>query len=50
VGLKNKNRLTVSEATAEKLHSAFPLELVEKDATSGEENFFRVDMPMLTNA
>lgn len=50
VGLKNDNRLTVSEATAEKLHRAFPLELVKKDAHSGDDDFFRVDMPMLTNA
>ncbi len=50
IGLKNSNRLTVSKATAEKLHRAFPLEVVEKDPASDDENYFRVDMPMLTNA
>ncbi|MEC5125958.1 adenylate/guanylate cyclase domain-containing protein [Verrucomicrobiales bacterium BCK34] len=50
VGLKNNNRLTVAESTAKKLQRAFPLEVVEKDPGSDDETFFRVDMPMLTNA
>jgi len=50
VGFKHGNRLTVSEATAEKLHRAFPLELVGEESDSDNEKFFRVDMPMLTKA
>lgn len=46
LGRKRNNRLTVSEATAENLHHAFPLEAVVDDTL--DYAVFRVEMPKPT--